>query len=63
MSQDKQFPNRAARRKAERDIKKAIKTGVGASVRLAGYRVVSADGSIKQAVGSQPIDRREEATQ
>lgn len=53
MSQDKQ-PNRAARRKAERDIKKAIKTGVGVSVRLAGYRVVRPDGSVKVAVGRQP---------
>lgn len=54
MSQDKQFPNRAARRKAEREIKRAIKTGVGIDVRLAGYRVVRPDGSIKHAVGRQP---------
>lgn len=53
MSQDKQ-PNRAARRKAERDMRKAIKSGVGVSVRLAGYRVVRPDGSIKLAVGRQP---------
>lgn len=54
MNQDKKFPNRAARRKAQRDIKKAIKTGVGIDVRLAGYRVVRADGSIKHAAGRQP---------
>lgn len=53
MNQDKQ-PNRAARRKAEREIRKAIKTGVGVSVRLAGYRVVGPDGSIKYAAGRQP---------
>lgn len=54
MSQDKPLPNRAARRKAEREIKKAIKTGVGVNVRLAGYRVVRADGSVKLAIGRQP---------
>lgn len=58
MSQDKQFPNRAARRKAEREIRKAIKTGVGVNVRLAGYRVVRADGSTKYAVGRQPEEER-----
>lgn len=60
MSQDDQkkpAPNRAARRQAERDIKKAIKTGVGVSVRLAGYRVVRADGSVKIAVGRQPEEQ------
>lgn len=57
MSQDKQ-PNRAARRQAEREIRKAIKTGVGVSVRLAGYRVVRADGTIKTAVGRQPDEDR-----
>lgn len=54
MNQDKPQPNRAARRKAEREIKKAIKTGIGVSVRLAGYRVVRPDGSIKISVGRQP---------
>lgn len=54
MSQDKPAPNRAARRQAEREIKKAIKTGVGVNVRLAGYRVVRADGSVKLAIGRQP---------
>ena len=53
MSQDK-YPNRVARRKAEREIRKAIKTGVGVDVRLAGYRVVRPDGSVKLAVGKQP---------
>lgn len=53
MNQDKQ-PNRAARRRAEREIRKAIKTGVGVNVRLAGYRVVRADGSVKLAIGRQP---------
>lgn len=56
MSQDKPAPNRAARRQAERKIKKAIKTGVGVTVHLAGYRVVRADGSVKVAVGRQPGD-------
>lgn len=54
MSQDKPLPNRAARRKAEREIKQAIRTGVGVSVRLAGYRVIRPDGSIKHAAGRQP---------
>lgn len=54
MSQVKQFPNRAARRQAEREIRKAIKTGVGVSVRLAGYRVIRTDGTVKVAVGQQP---------
>lgn len=56
MSQDDQkkpAPNRAARRAAERELRKALKTGVGVSVRLAGYRVVRADGSIRYAVGRQ----------
>lgn len=56
MSQDKQ-PNRAARRKAERELRKAIKTGIGVSVRLAGYRVVRPDGSVKIAVGRQPEEQ------
>jgi len=58
MSQDKSFPNRAARRKAEREIKRAIKTGMGVGVRLAGYRVVRADGSVKVAAGRQPGEVR-----
>lgn len=63
MNQGKQpKPNRAARRKAERDIKKAIRTGVGVSVTLAGYRVVRPDGSVKLAAGRQPVNVREEAT-
>lgn len=57
MSQDKQ-PNRAARRKAERELRKAIKTGIGVSVRLAGYRVVRPDGSVKLAAGRQPDEER-----
>lgn len=55
--------NRADRRRAQRTIRKAIKTGVGVSVRLAGYRIVSADGRVKQAVGRQPGDVQEEANQ
>lgn len=54
MNQDRPLPNRANRRKAERDLKKAIKTGVGVNVRLAGYRVVRPDGSIKISVGQGP---------
>lgn len=54
MNQDKPIPNRAARRKAERDLKKAIKAGVGVNVRLAGYRVVGRDGSVKLTAGKQP---------
>lgn len=54
MNQDSRYPNRAVRRKAEREIRKAIKTGVGIDVRLAGYRVVRADGSIKHSVGHSP---------
>lgn len=58
MSQDKQQPlNRAQRRKLDREIRHAIKTGVGVDVRLAGYRVVRADGTIKYAVGRQPGER------
>lgn len=57
MSQDKPAPNRAARRQAEREIKKAIKTGVGLGVRLAGYRVIRPDGSVKVAAGRQPGDQ------
>lgn len=59
MSQDKPLPNRAARRKAEREIRKAIKTGVGVNVRLAGYRVLRPDGSVKLAVGRQPGEEQQ----
>ena len=46
--------NRADRRKAERELRKAIKSGVGVKVGLAGYRVVRADGTVKFAVGRLP---------
>ena len=46
--------NRADRRKAERELRKAIKSGVGVKVGLAGYRVLRADGTVKLAVGRQP---------
>lgn len=59
MSQDKQFPNRAARRQAEREIRKAIKSGVGIGVTLAGYRVVRADGSVKYQAGRAPTKNDE----
>lgn len=48
--------NRANRRRAQREIKKAIKSGVGVGVTLAGYRVVRPDGSVKQAAGKQPAE-------
>lgn len=46
--------NRADRRKAERQFRKAIKSGVGVKVGLAGHCVVKADGTVKLAVGRQP---------
>ena len=46
--------NRADRRKAERQFRKAIKSGVGVKVGVVGYRVVRADGTVKLAVGRQP---------
>lgn len=50
--------NRRERRAAERELRKAIKSGVGVKVGvkvgLAGYRVVRADGTVKLAVGRQP---------
>lgn len=52
-------PNRAQRRQAQRELRKAIKSGVGLGVTLAGYRVVGPDGSVKVAVGKQPDGRRE----
>lgn len=50
--------NRAERRKAQRKIRKAIKTGVGVNVQLAGYRVVRSDGTVKAAAGIAPLTRR-----
>ena len=46
--------NRANRRRREREIRKAIKTGVGVNVKLAGYRDVRADSTVKIAAGKQP---------
>lgn len=55
MSQsEKPALNRAQRRKLDRDVKRSIKSGVGVSVSLAGYRVVRSDGTVKVAVGRQP---------
>lgn len=58
MNQDDQKPasalNRAQRRKLDREVKRAFQTGVGVNVKLAGYRVVRPDGSVKVAVGEQP---------
>lgn len=59
MSQHKQPLNRAQRRKAARDLRRAIKSGVGVGVTLAGYRVVRADGSIKYAAGTQPGEQND----
>lgn len=50
--------NRAQRRKLDREVKRSIKTGVGVDVRLAGYRVVRPDGTVKVAVGRQPEEER-----
>lgn len=58
MSQAKQSLNRAQRRALDREIKRTIKTGVGVDVRLAGYRVVRSDGTVKVAVGRQPGEER-----
>lgn len=46
--------NRRERRRAKRELKKAINSGVGIHVSLAGYRIVKADGSVNLAVGQQP---------
>jgi len=55
MSQpEKPALNRAQRRKLGREIKKTIESGVGVDVKLAGYRVVRADGTVRYAVGRQP---------
>lgn len=55
MSQPEQpHLNRAQRRKLDQEIKRAVKTGVGVDARLAGYRVVRADGSVRYAAGKQP---------
>lgn len=60
MNQDDQKPrlNRAQRRKLDREMRHNLKTGVGVDVRLAGYRVVRPDGSVKVAVGRQPGEER-----
>lgn len=50
--------NRADRRKAQRELKKMIRTGVGVNVQLAGYRIVRPDGAVKVAVGKQPKERK-----
>lgn len=57
MSEEKPTLNRAQRRKLDKEIKRAVKTGVGVDVRLAGYRVVRSDGTVKVAVGRQPGER------
>lgn len=54
---DDGFPNRAARKAAARQLKKAIKSGVGVSVKLAGVRVIAADGTVKYASGRVPEER------
>jgi len=55
MSQpEKPALNRAQRRKLDREARRSLKTGVGVNVRLAGYRIVRSDGSVKVAVGRQP---------
>lgn len=46
--------NRRERRAAERELRKAIKSGVGVKAGVVGYRVVKADGTVKLAVGRQP---------
>lgn len=51
--------NRFDRRRAERELRRAIKSGVGVSAHLAGYRVIRPDGSVKIAVGKPPSERRE----
>lgn len=59
MNQDDQPKlNRAQRRKLDREVKRSIKSGVGVSVTLAGYRVVRPDGTVKLAVGRQPGEER-----
>lgn len=61
MDQDeKPALNRAQRRELDREVKRSIKTGVGVSVSLAGYRVVRPDGTVKLAVGRQPAKAWEE---
>lgn len=59
MNQDKQPLNRAQRRKAERDLRRALKGGVGVGVTLAGYRVVRSDGTVKYAAGKQPLEDKQ----
>lgn len=55
MNQDeKPALNRAQRRKLDREVRNSIKSGVGVSVSLAGYRVIRADGTLKAAAGRQP---------
>lgn len=51
---DRPALNRAQRRKLDREVRRSIKSGVGVSVSLAGYRVVRPDGTVKLAVGRQP---------
>lgn len=49
--------NRASRRKAQRELKKAVRTGVGVNVRLAGYRVIRPDGTTRVEAGLRPAEK------
>lgn len=48
--------NRRERRAAERQFRKAIKSGVGVKAGVVGYRVVGADGTVKFQKGRQPAE-------